>query len=943
MPRHISLFDVQPIFDQLSSGQLILTPNQRLASRIRSAYSIACYQKDQKVVRAPQVFSVSQWLDRCWQQCLMTSNPLVKQLKPLSKPQEQFLWQQIVMESEVGAALLRPAATGMQAASAYATLVDWQQDLQADYLQQLFTADEDSALLLDWVQQFESQCKQRKWLAYGGIRKLIQQAFTNGSLASVGPILGVGFEDICPADKSVITSAGEFSLYQGARKPGVVSVLSCADQTQELTAAAVWAKQILKSDESAIIAIVIPDLAQQRDKVQRILQEVFDPNYNASLDKTGDAALRRNLPFNFSAGYPLIEAPVIHAAVNALSLLNGVMAYEELETLCLSPFYCLDSNDAVITNQLIQLIRGTRDFTISTTKFRALAEKAAKKFQQEDWHFVSVLQQLTAASRPSERENKHSFNHWQTFFTETLLQMGWPGKRRLDSTEYQQVNQWQQAMQAFSMLDNVAGPVSCSQALSQLRSILSSQIFQPQTADSSLQVLGTLEAAGLQFSHLWLQSMSEQQWPQAPNPNPLIPFSLQREQGMPHATAERELTYARELTERFVHSANHVVVSSPSIIDHNPATVSRLFDAYPRQSLTELLGRSLEQLLPIVEFRRRHLASQQFESWQAGRAPLLLEGDKVSGGSRLFASQSACPFKAFAEHRLSLKVLDKPQLGLNAADRGALLHRALELLWQRLKNRQALLDLSSDDLTALCADCSNYAVNELAQKIPARFGLRYQQLEIQRLQFLLQGWLGLEKDRANFVVEHIEDRKTFQYESLVLQTRIDRIDRLDDGSVVIIDYKTASSSISKWWGERPDEPQLPLYAMLTEQGGDEIGGVAFAQINIDASKLKGVGDESCPETSIQWQDKIKSDAGVLDWQQLQQYWRKVLMGLAQDFIAGKSDVNPKNPAQTCQFCDLAPVCRVNHQSLVFEKVAVEKVLVEKGVVGNHGSNQEVNH
>ncbi len=66
MPQLISLFDVQPIMGSLASGQLILTPNQRLASRIRAAYAIACSEQDQQVVETPAVYSLSHWIDRCW-------------------------------------------------------------------------------------------------------------------------------------------------------------------------------------------------------------------------------------------------------------------------------------------------------------------------------------------------------------------------------------------------------------------------------------------------------------------------------------------------------------------------------------------------------------------------------------------------------------------------------------------------------------------------------------------------------------------------------------------------------------------------------------------------------------------------------------------------------------------------------------------------------------
>ena len=922
MPLQISFFDVQSIWQPLVTGKLILTPNQRLASRIRSAYAIACHQQGQAVVDSPAVYSFNQWLDRCWQDLLITANPLAVGHKTLTASQEQAVWERVVSSSHLGAALLRPSATAQQAASAYRTLVNWKQCLSDQHLRDFFSDDEDAAVLLEWIDQFEQLCNENGWLPVVRIAEQVQSAFKQQLLSAVGDILLIGFEDVPPLHQSLLDSAGNTEHFKTERKPGVVNVVACESTQQEWLAAAVWAKQVLKNDADARVAIVVPDLAQQRQSIERVLLAVFDPAHNQVIMEQGEAAIRRNLPFNISAGYPLIEAPVIAAAVNALSLGFESLDVATLEAVCQSPFYCNTDDDLDPLSRLITLLREQRSFELSAAAFRQLAAKVSGKLpadsdgdEQPGWQFSIKLMELGTLTRSSGIAKTRPFTQWLALFQTLLEAIGWPGKRGLDSIEHQQVSQWQQALTDFTALDFVLSPMSFGESLAQLRSILSRQIFQPQTADSSLQVLGTLEAAGLQFSHLWLQSMSEQQWPAAPSPNPLLPFSLQRQQRMPHATAERELDYAKKLTLRFVHSADSVVISSPLTIDDNPAATSSLFDAYPRQSLDQLLGRPLDSLVPLTEIRRRHFESQSIEWFESGDAPRVQQDEKIRGGSSLFSSQSACPFKAFATHRLALKALAQPELGLNAADRGSLLHRALELLWQKLKNQQALLALDESEQLILCEEVSRYSVDEIAQRKSSRLGARYKELECLRLQKLLHAWLEVEKTRANFTVVGIESRKVFQFSTLELETRIDRVDQLDDGSVLIIDYKTGNTTVSRWWGDRPDEPQLPLYSMLTDDGDDEVGGIAFAQVRADGCVIKGVGAEELQEKTVQWKDKYKTDAGVTGWLQLKQHWKKVLTALADDFISGKAEVDPKQPTQTCQYCDLASVCRINHQSI----------------------------
>ena len=929
MPQLISLFDVQPILETLSTGQLILTPNQRLASRIRAAYAIYCSERGQKVVDTPAVYSLSQWLDRCWQQLLISASPLAVDRLPLSVTQQQLLWEQIVSGSEYGTALLRPAATAVQAISAYRHLIDWQQDVASESLRALFAGDEDSAAFLGWVDEFERRCKAGRWLPPARIAERVLCGFEQGLLKPVAEVLTIGFEDIAPLHRAVIRRAGAWQELGEAVTGGVNNrmksmqpvVVNCESSRQELSAAVVWAKQCLKNNASATVAIVIPDLAQRRQTVERVLQEVFDPGYNQPIDERGVAADRRSLPYNFSAGYPLMDAPIITAAINALSLSGQSLELETLNNICQSPFYCADDVDLAAMTQLITKLFEQREYTLSAQRFRQLALKAGVDIKADSpWAFAEALQQQATISRTSSIGKSRLPGAWLVLFGDLLTAIGWPGQRSLDSIEYQQLLQWQQALDEFAALDLLSQPMDFSEALSQLRAILSRQVFQPQSADSSLQILGTLEAAGLQFDYLWLMSMSEQQWPASPAPNPLLPYSLQRELSMPHATAQRELDYASNLSRRFADNAKQLVVSYPQLLNDNPASISSLFSHYPTKTVTELLGRPLEALAPLVEIRRRHFESGLLEAFSPGNAPALLADETVKGGSSLFASQSACPFRAFARHRLNLRSLPEAELGLNAADRGSLLHRALELLWEKLKSQQALLALDESEQQTLCADITAYCVTEFSQRKPSRLGARYQALENTRLQQLLRAWLDVERSRANFVVLSTEERKSFQFNTLKLQTRIDRIDRLDDGSLLIIDYKTGSSSISRWWGERPDEPQMPLYSLLVDnqqsddgEEGASVGGITFAEVRIDGCMLKGVGAEALPEPAVQWQDKIKTAAGALDWPQLKQQWQRVLTALANDFVAGTAEVNPKQSPQTCQYCDLATVCRINHQ------------------------------
>ena len=110
--------------------------------------------------------------------------------------------------------------------------------------------------------------------------------------------------------------------------------------------------------------------------------------------------------------------------------------------------------------------------------------------------------------------------------------------------------------------------------------------------------------------------------------------------------------------------------------------------------------------------------------------------------------------------------------------------------------------LNNSEQMSLCEETSQYAVRELDQRRSLHLGARYQRLECERLKLLLNTWLNFERERGDFIVKETEARKVFQHGHLKLETRIDRIDQLADGSLAVIDYKTSTTSIARWWGRK---------------------------------------------------------------------------------------------------------------------------------------------
>jgi len=174
-------------------------------------------------------------------------------------------------------------------------------------------------------------------------------------------------------------------------------------------------------------------------------------------------------------------------------------------------------------------------------------------------------------------------------------------------------------------------------------------------------------------------------------------------------------------------------------------------------------------------------------------------------------------------------------------------------------------------------------------------------LEKQRLQRLLPEWLDIEKSRSPFTVAGIEAECVIAIAGLQIRVRADRVDALPDGREIILDYKTGQLKTRGWEGPRPDEPQLPLYCATSD---NPVAGAAFAMIRTGELRFRGLtaSDAGLPSlTKMPIDPAVPFDRQVLEW-------RRVLEDLAEDFRAGKAEVDPKPGA--CDNCGLRAFCRI---------------------------------
>jgi probable DNA repair protein len=383
-----------------------------------------------------------------------------------------------------------------------------------------------------------------------------------------------------------------------------------------------------------------------------------------------------------------------------------------------------------------------------------------------------------------------------------------------------------------------------------------------------------------------------------------LPAEIQREAGMPHATPQLDWELARTITARLLAAAPEVHFSY--------ARQSK--DAEARPSRLVALLAAVPQPLPanLLAEPARPTRTVMVEDSEAIPFP----HGKVQGGAKALTLQSQCPFKAFATLRLGADDWAPAQPALTAAQRGQLLHAVLHAVWAGkpagMRTYDELVALA-DKRVWVADHVERTMQTALPRAIRERMPARYLELEQQRLVRLVGLWLDYESTRVRFEVLKTEANCTTTVAGLTLDLRIDRLDRLSNGSVLVIDYKTGNVTPALWEHPRPDDVQLPLYAgfALGEEHaqGLDIGGLAFAKVHPSKREFAGhVADAAATlDTSLTGRHSLVTKPFTLE---MLMAWRKKIEELARDFLAGCADVYPRDPTKTCDRCGLQTLCRI---------------------------------
>lgn len=895
--------------DNLDNDTWVITAGQRLSRALGEEHVRRQRQRGLQAWERPHILPWASWLQSAWEAGTDSAVPVPPML--LASAQERTLWERVIAESDQASVLLQVAATARIAQDAWRLMHERRLSLAAIGE----SGGEDARAFIAWAQRFAAWCDGKSWLDTARLPDRLAASISAGQVALPRRLVLAGFDELSPQQTALLqaVTATGCSVQQVSPQGHAADVVRrpCLSGEDEMRQLARWARQALEADATARIGIVVPDLAASRAALVRCLDEGLAPGSLLPQNSSNPA-------YNFSLGLPLADYPVVRCALHVLALAQGRQPVERLGGLLRTPFLAASEEEMARRALLDARVRRLGETTLSV---RGLL-KAAQGWG--DAGAAHACPQLAAAlQRWLELEDhlrsQRAPSAWAGLCARLLAALGWPGQRTLSSEEYQAVEAWRELLSRFSGLDAVWPVTTYQGAVTRLRRMAGETLFQPQSPPLPIQVLGVLEAAGMQFDHLWIMGLTDDVWPPPPRPNPLLPAALQRRHGVPHASAERELAFAQEVTTRLLTSAPRIVVSHALRDGERDLRVSPLIAALPATPDAVTAAET-----PQTYVQRIHVSLSSLEAVEDAQAPPVPQGTRVRGGTGVFKQQAACPFRAFAEYRLGAVALDEPEPGLDAAERGTLLHAVLEQVWDALGTQANLLQLTPGQEQALVETAVTQGVARMAAARPQTFTQRFLSLEKTRLARIVCDWLVVERERAPFSVVKPEAQAVVLIGGLAFHARIDRIDRLADDTLAIIDYKTGRPEVTQWFGERPEEPQLPLYSLFAAPAGQPLSAVLFGQVRPGDMRYKGVARTAEVAPGVPALHDSKYAADIADWDTLLATWRTTLTRLAEDFHRGHAPVDPKEFPKTCRYCDLTPVCRIHAMNARLGRLAVDE-------------------
>ena len=678
----------------------------------------------------------------------------------------------------------------------------------------------DEELFVEVLADYKEALRKGNWVDSAGLPEVICELLSSGKCIPPKTIVVAGFHRVNPALGMLFDALrgqdSTVTIIDPATKSELVVEQEYLEERAEFRSAGAWAAEILNDNSRARIAIICPRLESKMQRVSGLVREGLLPGWQFG-------SQRHQSLVNVGYGRRLIDFPAVGAAMLVLRWLRTGIKGEEVSVLLRSNWIGGDSLGGRARLEAYLRSLSDRDWDIGTLRAVLMDRDAsldAVEFVQlldKAYELSEVVDQLMTPHQCVQRIDKF------------LNDIGWPGDVAPDSLDFQLNNRWRELLNELAKIEGITQRIRLSDAINRLESLTLDTLWQPETLTGSVQLLGPQQAAGMEFDAIWIAGMDSSEWPPKAHPSSFISRDLQRSYGVSDATPADTLDFSEKLFSSLVNSSPECVLSWSRIRDGTERDVSAMVGAQkagdyrgaedPGWSTKGLAGTT--QMLTIPD----------------DVVPPVTDREKIWGGAYTVQRQKSEPFSGFVYGRLGVRHLEPFSKGLTPSLRGSIVHSALYTL---LRDKPSRADLGTWDESKKSQRINGAADSALDPYTQNADDVLKQIIRIERdrLKFLLEKFLISELRRPEFQIVGVEAKIPYSKFGVDLGFRVDRIDQLADGRMLIIDYKTGQTKTITNNKKEIREIQPVLYADALDA---DISGLLLLNVNSSAITPRGVG------------------------------------------------------------------------------------------------------
>jgi ATP-dependent helicase/nuclease subunit B len=848
-------------------------PSRQRALALRLAHTRRQLRSGRSAWASCDVLPWSAWLERIATQGRY--GPLQGQRR-LGATEEWLLWREAAEGACAGLELLMPEALADALRRSAARARDWG-------MRWTGATSAESSVLQRADRTFMDRCQQLGAYSVSDWARVLRDFD-----GAPGPLVFAGFAGLGGALLARLQELGA-TVWPPTRDAALTprwQSVGCAEPADELRCAARWCREALARNPQARLLVVDTRLRLRRAQAV----QAFEHELHGSelLGRVGE------MLYGIEGGQPLADYALVRAALDVLQLSGGTLEFPQLAALLRSPYIGCGT-----LSQRAALELALREHNVPEADFARVCQLAGAQQSGEGSTLSDTLRGIAHSWAGDTRRSDHAAG-WARDFAARLEAGGWPGEQALGSEELQQCERLRDLLGELSTLGGSGRLLSFGQALDLLRALARRTSFEAATPDVPVTLTESTDDPLIDYDGIWVAGLSAESWPAPPRADPFAPIGAQRTAGYPPASAHGQLEAARRAMRAWQRCTSQLVMSWPWADGDVPMQPSQLLGVAPRAHGAQVASASADRLLAALRENARR------EARPAERALAWPVGQRLKGGTRVLQLQALCPFKAVAELRLGALRVPEPRPGLDRLARGQVLHRALELVFVQLKDSRELRRRAANPpaLLALVREACDRAVRERLALGMERVPDALLDNEKIRLTTLITELLREELRRAEsveFTIAALEEAQDLELAGFPIRVRMDRLDRLDDGRLIVLDYKSGAPQPFRPLDERPRQAQLLAYAVLTRASVAAVAAVHLGARDIrwrgaaaEPSLLPGLGRPRAP---------------TAPWPELLVHWRRVVENLARDYVAGASAVDPLPGA--CLLCQLPALCRVD--------------------------------